>query len=484
MKMVMKKILALGLSAATVMSMTACGASDATTETKAAETKAATEAAAGTTEAADSTEAVGATEAAGSTEAAGGDTASVDTSILEGKKISFLTSQGKFFDEYNTMAEAIKADYGCEVEFQVVPDNEYYSLLKVKLSTSEVPDVFEYNFPTQNADIGAAEYCEDLSSEAWASRLVNPDLIKDPNDGKLYALPKESSSSYMAVYYNKDVLESCGITDPHPKTYAEFLDILKTVKEKGNGVTPLYMTNADTWTTQIFMTCGYSVALGDKAEETYSKLLKNEIKWTDVPEFEEVLTNYTNLIKDGYVNEDHLSAGYDTAPEKLGTGKVAMYLTIEQCAADTIAKYPDAKLGSFVIPYGDNDSLPTGAYVQGLFVPKSGSQTDVAKAFLSVWSDPKIQSLYYKTKPGFPAFSDVDGGKVVDCVQSLVDNYIAKGNYSYQLNDEMAECSTIWPDLWNYYVESAADTKTPKEVFETFQTQYIDFMQQQGVEGF
>jgi len=414
------------------------------------------------------------------------DTVGVDgeSSILAGKKISFLTSQGKFFDEYNTIAEAIEKDYGCEVEFQVVPDDEYQSMLKVKLATSEVPDIFEYNFPTQNADIGADQYCVDLSNEDWVTRLVNPGLIKDPKDGNIYALPKESSSSYMAVYYNKDVLESCGITEPHPKTYAEFLEILDAVKEKGDGVTPLYMTNADTWTTQIFMTCAYPVALADTAEDTFWKLLNNELKWTEVPEFEEILKSYVDLVKNGYVNEDHLSVGYDTAAEKLGTGQAAMYLTIEQCAADVLSKYPDCNLGSFVIPYGDNEILATGAYVQGLFVPNAGSQTDVAKEFLAVWSLPKYQELYYATKPGFPAYKDVDGGEVVESVQSLVDEYISTGNYIYQLNDQMSECSTIWTDLWNYYVEAVSGTKSPKDVFETFQKQYEDFMQQQGAEGF
>lgn len=481
MKRVIKKVLALGLTATMAASLAACGNSGSK-ETDAAAGGADTQAPAADTAAGES--------AAGETAADEGseDTAAAESgggdSILSGKKISFLTCQGKFFDEYNTMAEAIQNDYGCEVEFQVVPDDEYQSLLKVKLSTSEVPDVFEYNYPTQNADIGASQYCEDLSGEEWVSRLVNPELIKDPNDDKYYALPKESSSSYMAVYYNKDVLESCGITDPHPTTYAEFLDILKTVKEKGEGVTPLYMTDADTWTTQIFMTCGFPVALGDKAEETFNKLRNNEMKWTEEPVFAEVLGDYVSLVEEGYVNEDHLSAGYDTAAEKLGTGAVAMYITIEQCAADIMAKYPDCNLGSFVIPYGDNDMLSTGAYVQGLFVPSAGSQTDVAKEFLKVWSDPKYQELYYASKPGFPAFSDVDGGAVVECVQNLVDNYITTGKYVYQLNDQMAECSTIWPDLWNYYVEAVSGTKTPEEVFETFQTQYVDYMQQQGIAGF
>lgn len=452
-----KKMLAFSLAAVTAVGLCGCGGGSGDQKTTAQ------------------------TSEEGATQTAFGEN---DLSILKGKTISFLTCQGKFFDEYNTMADAIKKDYGCDVEFQVVPDDEYQSLLKVKLSTSEVPDVFEYNYPTHNADLGASENCLDLSNESWVKRLVNPDLIKDSSDGKYYALPKESSSSYMAVYYNKKVLEDCGIKDPHPKTYQEFLDILDTVKEKGNGIIPLYETNADTWTTQIFMTCGFPVALGDKAEDTFAKLLKNELKWTEIPECQEILTQYDDLVTKGYVNKDHLSVGYDTAAEKVGTGKAAMYLTIEQWAADVNAKYPDCELGSFVIPYGDNDQLATGAYVQGLFVPKAGKQTAEAKAFLEVWSKPEYQNLYYKSKPGFPAFKDVDGGDVIPCVQSLVDEYITSGNYIYQLNDQMAYCSTIWPDLWNYYVESVSGTKSPEEVFKTFQKQYVDYMEQQGAEGF
>ena len=403
---------------------------------------------------------------------------------LDGKKISFLTSQGKFFEEYNAMADAMKEKYGCEVEFQVVPDNEYYSLLKVKLSTAEVPDVFEYNYPTHNEELGVAKYCEDLSNESWVDKLINPELVKDKVDGKHYALPKESSSTYMAVYYNKDVLSKCGIEDPHPTTYDEFIGMLDTVKEKAPDVTPLYMTNADTWTTQIFMTAGIPVTLGDRAQDVYDSILSNKSKFTDEPAFTKVLGQFIDLIEGGYVNKDHLSAGYDTAAEKLGTGQVAMYLTIEGCVVDALSKYPDANLGSFVIPFNDTDKLPTGAYVQGLFVPSEGKQVGIAKAFLEAWSSPEIQNIYYETKPGFPALNDTDGGDSAECIQSLVDEYIATGNYVYELNDQMALATPIWPELWNFYIEAASGLKTPEEVFETFQKQYVDYMQQQGVEGF
>lgn len=418
------------------------------------------------------------------TETTGTDAVQESTDSAAGTKISFLTCQGKFKEEYRTMAEEIKKDHGIEVDFQVVPDNEYYSLLKVKLATSEAPDVFEYNYPTQNAEIGAAENCVDLSGEEWVSRLVNPDLVKDAQDGKVYALPKESSSSYLAVYYNKAILEKCGITNPQPKTYQEFLDILDTVKEKGEGVTPLYFTNKDTWTTQIYPTCGYTIALGDKAAETYGKILKNELKWTDVPEFKDTLDNFKALFDNGYVNQDYMSATYDTAAGKMGEGEIACYITIEGFAADMNSKYPDCEVGAFVLPYNDNELLATGAYVQGLFVPKAGKQVEKAKEFLKIWSDPKYQDIYYKTQPGFPAFNDVNGGEAPAALQYLVDNYINTGKYEIQMNDYMSVCAAAFPDLWNYYNEMVTGTKSSEEVLETWQKQYVDFMQQQGKEGF
>lgn len=401
----------------------------------------------------------------------------------ETTKISFLTCQGKFKESYRDMAAAIKEDHNIEVDFQVVPDNEYYSLLQVKLSTSEVPDIFEYNFPTQNEEIGAAQYCEDLSNEEWVSRLSNPDLIKDPNDGKIYALPKESSSCFTGIYYNKEILKQAGIEEPHPATFEEVLDICEAVKTKVEGVTPIYMTNKDTWTTQIFMSCGMPVAL-DGQDEVFDKLLANEVKWTEIPEIKSNLDDFMKFWEGGYVNDDCLSVGYDTAAEAIGTGKAAMYISTEGFPSDMMAKYPDCEIGAFAIPYNGVEKLGIGAYVQGLFVPSEGKQVDKAKEFLKIWSDPKYQNIYYEQNPGFPAFTDVDGGAVPESTKYLVENYVDTGNYVYQLNDRMAICMPVWPDLWNYYGEMIGGTKTSEEVLETWQKQYEDFMQQQGAEGF
>ena len=97
---------------------------------------------------------------------------------------------------------------------------------------------------------------------------------------------------------------------------------------------------------------------------------------------------------------------------------------------------------------------------------------------------PKYQNLYYEENPGFPAYSDVDGGDVVPVVQSLVDQYITTGNYVVEMNSLMAASSGINVDVWNYYIEALQGDKTPDEVFKAVQTDYVDYMEQQGAEGF
>ena len=48
----------------------------------------------------------------------------------------------------------------------------------------------------------------------------------------------------------------------------------------------------------------------------------------------------------------------------------------------------------------------------------------------------------------------------------------------------MAKAASLFPDLWNYYIEAVTGTKTVDEVFEAFQKQYEDYMKQQQAPGF
>lgn len=399
--------------------------------------------------------------------------------------ISILTGQGSFKPVFNDMAQAIKQDTGYSLDFQVVPDDQYYNLAKAKVATNEVPDIIEYNTPSNNIELNAQTNCIPLDNEPWVSRLVNPGLLKDPQDGKIYAMPRDSANFLGAVYFNKKTLDSLGVDTAQPKNYAEFLDRLEQIKVKSGGkVAPIYAANKDSWTTQIFMTLGFAVALHPNDTDMWSKLLKNEAKFTDVPEFKKIMSDYKDLYTKGYVNKDNLSASYDMSKEAVATGKAAMALQGEWFVSDTMAKWPDTQFGSWIVPFNDKLIMATGAYVRGWFLMKSGKQVEKTRDFMNKWSDPKYMNMYFAALPGFPAFKDVDGGKVDASVKALLDNYIAAEKYTYQINDPMGIVSPIWPDLWKMYIDMVANNKDPEKVLQAWQKKYEDYMKQKQQSGF
>lgn len=405
----------------------------------------------------------------------------------EAIKISILTSQGSYRDVFVSMSEKMEELYGYDIEWQVLPDDQYYVLVKSKVATGEVPDIIEYNTPSNNIELNAHEKVVPLDDQPWVERLVNPDLLKDPDDGKIYAMPRDSGTFFGGIYYNKTVLEDLGVSTEQPKTIEELKERMNEIKEKSNGeVTPVYFSNSPTeaWTTQIYCTLGFAVHNYPDDTEIFEKLLNNELTFPEAPGFVEVLTDFKSFFDEGLANENHLSADYDSAQEAIGTGEAAMVFHGEWFPPLVTERYPDTELGSWIIPYNGNDIMGTGAYVRGFFVMKDGEQVDETLEFMDRWSQPEIQDMYFEDQSGFPAFEDVDGGEVDPSVEYLVDNYLSEGKYTYQINDPMGAISSIWPELWKLYQDMLASDRDPKEILEEWQVIYEDYMQQLGHEGF
>lgn len=397
----------------------------------------------------------------------------------ETTELVYFTSSAKYKDSYAIIAKKIEEKLNVKIDIQVVPDEQYLTLLKTKLATKEVPDIFDFNTPSGYIQLNAEENCVDLSNEPWVERLVNPGLITT-DDGKKYSMPRESSSFYPAMYYNKKIFKDLGLSEPN--TYDEFLNVLETIKQAG--ITPIHMADKENWTTQIFMTSGFSALLGpDKAKDIYGKLRANELKHADVPEFIEVLELYLDFYEKGYVNEDHMSATYDVSQHAVGSGEAAMMMNGEWVVSSIMSLYPDAEIGAFAIPL-DSGYIGSGAFVQGMFIPSASENIEMAKKVLDLWSQPEYLNIFFEENPSFPAFNDVDPGKVPECVKGIVDKYISTGKTVVQYNEMFEEPSALYGDyLWMYYQEMTMFEKTPKEVLEAWDVDVADFMKSKEYAG-
>lgn len=391
-------------------------------------------------------------------------------------EIVYFTSSAKYKDSYDVIARKIEESLNVKIDIQVVPDEQYTTLLKTKLSTNEVPDIFDFNTPSAYSQLNVKENCVDLSNESWVSRLVNPDLVTD--NGMIYSMPRESSSFYPAFYYNKKVFEDLNLDEPTTKE--ELYDVLEAIKNAG--IVPIHMANKESWTTQIYMSNAFPATLGkEKVEQVFAQLRNNEIKHADVPEFVEVLEDYMVLYERGYVNEDHMSATYDESQDAVGKGEAAMILNGEWVVSGIQSLHPDVEIGAFALPL-ESGLMGSGAFVQGMFIPSASENIEMAKKVLEMWSQPEYLNIFFEENPASPAFVDVNPGDVPECVTEIVNEYIASGRTVTEYNAMFEAVSPIFPDyLWNYYLEMVVGDKTPVEVLEAWDLDVEDYMTSKGI---
>jgi raffinose/stachyose/melibiose transport system substrate-binding protein len=397
--------------------------------------------------------------------------------------LSVYCSKDGWRDVFLTVAQKIGEDHGFEIDLVTLPNEQIEPVISVKLATNDPPDLFLSNTPQTVEQYNATQTCLPLDDQPWVPRLAAPDLLRYKGDGKIYGMPsRESSSFFGGAYYNKALMEECGIYNPEPKTYREFLDILETIKRAGH--TPIYMTDKDGWCTQVWTTVGWGVVLDDRKDTIYDQLNSNRIKFADIPELVTVLEQLGDLYKAGYVNEDHMSQTYDTAKVAVGEGRAVMAIQGEWFATDLNAVYPNVELGSFAIPFLDKMMIGNGAYVTGWFVPK-GKNSEKALEFLNYWSQIEYQNMIYKETPGFPGFTDADGGVVLPSIKNIVEKYVDTGKYTPEFDAYFDSARPIMNDyLFGNIQEVAAGSKTAREALEDWDSKFSQFMKDKEVPGF
>ncbi len=336
-------------------------------------------------------------------------------------------------------------------DLQTVDGSQYDTLLRTRIATKNLPDIIGHNVSDMARRYNPADNFVDLSGEPWVARLVNPDILKI--GGKIYNLPFAASGSALGIVYNKKIFADLNLSVP--RTFEELLQVSETLKT--NGITPFYLGNKDGWVAQIWGLTTFSEVVKDT--DIMDKINANQLKHADVPGFEEALGQIMQLFEKGYVNEDHLSVGFDGLGAAMNSGKAAMTVLgdfIE--AGEQLGDY-----GIFATPGVDNPDLTVGT-VTGWFISKNSKNIEEAKKFLDFWSQPDIIGIQYAEDPRFSAFKDVQVS-FNPLMQGEYDEYISQGKVVRQYNDLIAVDTS---ELFRLYQDMFGKGKTPKQVLEAW----------------
>lgn len=255
------------------------------------------------------------------------------------------------------------------------------NLVKTRLSTGEMADIFDYNsgslFQALKPEVSLADLT-DLAGQANVIDSFKP--VVTSVDGKVRGIPFGPAMGG-GIYYNKKIYADLGLKVP--TTWAEFM--ANNEKIKAAGKVPVAQTYGDTWSSQLFVLADfYNVAQavpGFAADYT-----ANKAKYATTPAAMAGFQHLQDVFKAGYLNPDFGAAKFDDGMKMVATGEAAHYPMLTFGLGSVKQNEPDNinDVGFFAQP-GD-DAAHNGLTVwmpTSLYSPASSKNLDVVKDFFN-----------------------------------------------------------------------------------------------------
>jgi len=256
------------------------------------------------------------------------------------------------------------------------------NLVKTKLATGDMSDVFNYNSGSLFQQINPTQNLVDLSQEPWqADVLPSFKQVVTATDGSVRGAPFGAAMGG-GILYNIPIYKELGLSVP--KTWADFM--ANNEKIKAAGKVPVIQTFGDTWTSQLFVLSDYfNVAAG--APNFAADYTANKAKYATTPAAMAGFQHQADVLKGGYLNADYAAATFNDGVKDVATGKGAQYpmLTFAVSTIQTLAPENLKDVGFFATP--GTDAAKNGVTVwepAGLYIPASNKDhLDAAKKFVA-----------------------------------------------------------------------------------------------------
>lgn len=304
----------------------------------------------------------------------------------------------------NAVEETLKAaadKMGIEVQYDVYPDEQMMSVLNTKLATGNASDVIIHNIgiatlPAEKLAILDGDWAEHISEQ---SKPMTVD-----KDGNILKAPFSSASAF-GLLYNKEVLKNAGVELPI-KNFDEFKKACDKIKE--TGVTPVYFSNKENWTAQIWLLSTIQPALFEDPDFAV-KMSKNEVTPKENDKVVKLFENLVELRDEGYINDDYMSETNVMAEQALMDGKTAFYAGFSKLNNYSSEEY-EKKIGMMYTPLWDDEAdqvVTVGQTGNFLSVPADGAHVELAKEYVNTLLSQEVLQSYYDKLPGIAPYTDL-----------------------------------------------------------------------------
>jgi raffinose/stachyose/melibiose transport system substrate-binding protein len=310
---------------------------------------------------------------------------------------------------------------GIEIEFEFVSTDNFDNVLNTQLQAGEGPDIIEVGGQTKL--LAKAGYLMELTDQTFVSNYVQSGILPYTVDGKVYATPLQSW--YEGIFYNKKIFRDNGITIP--KTWDEFIQIHKTLNEKGIKAQTMGAQSYEPMMKQSIALVNNEFYSKTESNGFDEKFNKGEMKLADA--WLPAVKEWYKIIEEDCLTEDMLGLSYDQALDEFATEKAAMW----ECgpwAVETLqGKNPGLEFGMFPIP-GTDPNEPgwlVGGPGSAFAINAKSEHTAEALKVLELTATEEAQQALIKDNAGssFVEGVEVDLGDIyTDCEEAFKKGHV------------------------------------------------------------
>jgi raffinose/stachyose/melibiose transport system substrate-binding protein len=304
-----------------------------------------------------------------------------------------------------------KANPTIKVETETRPGgSEGDNVVKTRLSTGDMSDVFWYNSGSLLQALNPAQTLLDLTGDPILAQVQKSYLPVVSVADKVYGVPAGTAFGG-GILYNRKVYEQLGLQIP--KVWAAFL--ANNDKVKAANLTPVVATYKDTWTSQLLVLADYynvQAATPSFAQD----FTANKATFAATPAASAGFQHLAEMNAKGYLNKGFGSATMDEGLKLLITGKAAHYPMLTMVLPPTLADNPQAAtdIGFFALP--GQDAAKNGATVwepNAAYAAKTTEHPDQVKKFLGFLASPAAaDAMNSASAPAGPY--RIEGAKLPD----------------------------------------------------------------------
>jgi raffinose/stachyose/melibiose transport system substrate-binding protein len=253
------------------------------------------------------------------------------------------------------------------------------NIIKTRLSTGEMTDIFLYNSGSLFQALNPTKTLVDLTDLPAQANVLDSFKTVVSAEGKVYGVPVNTAMGG-GILYNRKIYQELGLSVP--KTWAEFM--ANNEKIKAAGKVAVAQTYRDTWTSQLFVLADFYNVQAD-APNFAADYTANKAKYATTPAAMKGFDYLEQVFKAGYLNEDFGAATYDDGIRMVATAEAAHYPMLTFAIGAIKQNYPDnlADVGFFAQPGPDASRNGLTVWMPaGLFIPLSSEHKEEAKKFL------------------------------------------------------------------------------------------------------